>query len=98
MDAYRFWVKVFALSFALGVVSGITMSFQFGTNWPGFMETRRQYRRPVAGLRGADRVFPGGRVPRHHAVRLLAGAGLVHTTATFLVAFGTTMRRSGSSC
>ena len=38
MDAYRFFVKVFALSFALGVVSGITMSFQFGTNWPGFME------------------------------------------------------------
>ena len=39
MEAYRFWVKVFALSFAMGVVSGITMSFQFGTNWPGFMET-----------------------------------------------------------
>ncbi|MFN3630222.1 MAG: cytochrome ubiquinol oxidase subunit I, partial [Casimicrobiaceae bacterium] len=38
MDAYGFWVKVFALSFALGVVSGVTMSFQFGTNWPGFME------------------------------------------------------------
>jgi cytochrome d ubiquinol oxidase subunit I len=34
MDAYQFWVKVFALTFALGVVSGITMSFQFGTNWP----------------------------------------------------------------
>jgi cytochrome bd ubiquinol oxidase subunit I len=39
MDAYQFWVKIFALTFALGVVSGITMSFQFGTNWPGFMET-----------------------------------------------------------
>jgi cytochrome d ubiquinol oxidase subunit I len=39
MEAYRFYVKVFALCFALGVVSGITMSFQFGTNWPGFMET-----------------------------------------------------------
>ena len=39
MDAYQFWVKVFALTFALGVVSGITMSFQFGTNWPGFMTT-----------------------------------------------------------
>ena len=39
MGAYRFWVKVFALTFALGVVSGITMSFQFGTNWPGYMET-----------------------------------------------------------
>ena len=39
MDAYQFWVKIFALTFALGVVSGITMSFQFGTNWPGFMNT-----------------------------------------------------------
>ena len=39
MDAYQFWVKVFALTFALAVVSGITMSFQFGTNWPGFMNT-----------------------------------------------------------
>lgn len=37
-EAYYFWTKVFALSFALGVVSGIVMSFQFGTNWPGFME------------------------------------------------------------
>jgi hypothetical protein len=32
------WVKVFALTFALGVVSGVTMSFQFGTNWPGYMK------------------------------------------------------------
>ena len=39
LEAYRFWVRVFALTFALGVVSGITMSFQFGTNWPGYMET-----------------------------------------------------------
>lgn len=36
-ELYRFWVRVFALVFALGVVSGVTMSFQFGTNWPGFM-------------------------------------------------------------
>ena len=38
MAAYGFWVKVFALTFALGVVSGVTMSFQFGTNWPGYMQ------------------------------------------------------------
>ena len=37
LEAYKLWVKVFALSFAMGVVSGITMSFQFGTNWPGYM-------------------------------------------------------------
>ena len=32
-DLYFFWVKVFAVSFGMGVVSGIVMSFQFGTNW-----------------------------------------------------------------
>jgi cytochrome d ubiquinol oxidase subunit I len=37
--SYRFWIKAFALTFAFGVVSGVTMSFQFGTNWPGFMQT-----------------------------------------------------------
>ena len=37
LATYRLWTKVFALSFAMGVVSGITMCFQFGTNWPGFM-------------------------------------------------------------
>jgi cytochrome d ubiquinol oxidase subunit I len=32
-ELYVFWLKIFAVSFALGVVSGIVMSFQFGTNW-----------------------------------------------------------------
>ena len=49
MRAYRFWVKVFALTFALGVVSGITMSFQFGTNWPGYMETVGNIAGPLLG-------------------------------------------------
>jgi cytochrome d ubiquinol oxidase subunit I len=35
-DLYFFWMKIFAVSFGLGVVSGIVMSFQFGTNWPAF--------------------------------------------------------------
>ncbi len=37
LEVYKVWVKVFALSFAMGVVSGVTMSFQFGTNWPDYM-------------------------------------------------------------
>ncbi|WP_322497365.1 cytochrome ubiquinol oxidase subunit I [Candidatus Cyrtobacter comes] len=49
LDAYKFWVKIFALSFALGVVSGITMSFQFGTNWPGFMEKVGNVAGPLLG-------------------------------------------------
>ena len=35
-DAARFWAKIFAINFAVGVVTGIPMEFQFGTNWAGF--------------------------------------------------------------
>jgi cytochrome d ubiquinol oxidase subunit I len=35
---FRFWVKVFAISFGLGVVSGIVMSYEFGTNWSRFAD------------------------------------------------------------
>ncbi|MFL5025591.1 MAG: cytochrome ubiquinol oxidase subunit I [Microvirga sp.] len=37
-NLFRFWVKVFAVSFGLGVVSGIVMSYQFGTNWSRYSE------------------------------------------------------------
>jgi cytochrome d ubiquinol oxidase subunit I len=37
-NLFRFWSKIFAVSFGLGVVSGIVMSFQFGTNWSRFSE------------------------------------------------------------
>jgi cytochrome bd ubiquinol oxidase subunit I len=37
-NLFRFWSKIFAVSFGLGVVSGIVMSFQFGTNWSRFAE------------------------------------------------------------
>lgn len=36
LNICRFWTKVFALTFGMGVVSGIVMEFQFGTNWAGF--------------------------------------------------------------
>ena len=35
-DICKFWTKVFALTFGMGVVSGVVMEFQFGTNWNGF--------------------------------------------------------------
>ena len=35
-DLFKFWIKVFALSFGMGVVSGVVMSYQFGTNWSEF--------------------------------------------------------------
>jgi len=91
MEAYGFWVKVFALSFALGVVSGITMSFQFGTNWPGFMETVGN----VAGPLLAYEVLTAFFLEAAFLGIMLFGAtrvpGWLHTLATFLVAFGTTI-------
>lgn len=46
---YAFWVKVFALTFALGIVTGVVMSFQFGTNWPGFMQKAGNIAGPLLG-------------------------------------------------
>ena len=39
LATYKLWLKIFALTFAMGVVTGVTMSFQFGTNWPRYMTT-----------------------------------------------------------
>lgn len=35
-DAARFWIRIFGLNFAMGVVTGVPMEFQFGTNWAAF--------------------------------------------------------------
>jgi cytochrome d ubiquinol oxidase subunit I len=91
LDAYRFWTKVFALSFALGVVSGITMSFQFGTNWPGFMERAGNVAGPLLGYEVLTAFF----LEATFLGVMLFGHGRVsermHLLATFLVAAGTTL-------
>ena len=91
MRAYRFWVKVFALSFALGVVSGITMSFQFGTNWPGYMETIGNIAGPLLGYEVLTAFF----LEATFLGIMLFGIGRVsnrvHTLATILVAIGTSL-------
>ncbi|NWG74232.1 MAG: cytochrome ubiquinol oxidase subunit I [Rubrivivax sp.] len=91
LGAYRFWTKVFALSFALGVVSGIVMSFQFGTNWPGFMERVGNIAGPLLGYEVLTAFF----LEATFLGVMLFGHGRVservHLLATFLVAFGTTM-------
>ena len=90
MDAYQFWIKIFALTFALGVVSGITMSFQFGTNWPGFMNTVGN----IAGPLLAYEVLTAFFLEATFLGIMLFGRGRVsegvHTLATWLVALGTT--------
>ncbi|MFK7914197.1 MAG: cytochrome ubiquinol oxidase subunit I [Pseudomonadales bacterium] len=90
MRCYRFWVKLFALTFALGVVSGITMSFQFGTNWPGFMERVGNIAGPLLGYEVLtaffmEATFLGVMLFGMHRV-----PPWLHTFATYCVAVGTT--------
>ena len=90
-QAYYFWTKVFALTFALGVVSGITMSFQFGTNWPGFMEHAGNIAGPLLGYEVLTAFF----LEATFLGIMLFGRGRVsermHLFATLMVAFGTTL-------
>ncbi|WP_035851537.1 cytochrome ubiquinol oxidase subunit I [Deefgea rivuli] len=90
-EAYGFWVKIFALTFALGVVSGITMSFQFGTNWPGYMQTVGN----IAGPLLAYEVLTAFFLEATFLGIMLFGqkrvSNRMHTLATVLVAGGTTL-------
>ncbi len=91
LESWRFWTKVFALSFALGVVSGLTMSFQFGTNWPGFMERIGNVAGPLLGFEVLTAFF----LEATFLGVMLFGHGRVsermQLLANFLVAFGTTV-------
>lgn len=90
-DLYAFWVKVFALSFALGVVTGIVMSFQFGTNWPGFMEKTGNIAGPLLGYEVLTAFF----LEASFLGIMLFGrkrvSNTVHLLATAMVMVGTTL-------
>lgn len=90
-QAYYFWTKIFAMTFSLGVVSGIIMSFQFGTNWPGFMEQAGNIAGPLLGYEVLTAFF----LEASFIGIMLFGRGRVservHMFATVMVAVGTTM-------
>ena len=90
-ETYTFWVKVLALTFALGVVSGVTMSFQFGTNWPGYMKTVGNIAGPLLSY---EILFAFFLEAAFIGVMLFGGQRVsprMHAVAAFLVALGTTI-------
>ena len=91
MRAYRFWVKIFALTFAIGVVTGITMSFQFGTNWPKFMETVGNIAGPLLGYEVLTAFFLEAGFLGIMLFGMNRVSARVHTLSTFIVAFGTSL-------
>lgn len=91
MDVYQFWTKIFALGFAIGIVTGVVMSFQFGANWPGFMGTFGD----VAGPLLAYEVLTAFFLEATFLGIMLFGysrvSNRVHTIATVTVALGTSL-------
>ncbi|HCM46505.1 MAG TPA: cytochrome ubiquinol oxidase subunit I, partial [Colwellia sp.] len=91
MRAYRFWIKIFAITFAIGVVTGITMSFQFGTNWPKFMETVGNIAGPLLGYEVLTAFFLEAGFLGIMLFGINRVSVRVHTLATLIVAIGTTL-------
>jgi cytochrome bd ubiquinol oxidase subunit I len=89
LDLFRYWVKIFAIAFAMGVVSGIVMSYQFGTNWSVF-STRAG---PVIGPLMAYEVLTAFFLEAGFLGVMLFGMAKVgkglHFAATCMVALGT---------
>src|SRR5690554_6548345 len=88
---YRYWVKIFAVAFGMGVVSGIVLSYQFGTNWAVFSDKAGPVIGPLMGYEVLTAFF----LEAGFLGIMLFGMNKVgerlHFFATLMVAFGTAL-------
>ena len=88
-DVHRMWVKIFAVTFGMGVVSGVVMSFQFGTNWSRFADAGGNVLGPLLGYEVLTAFF----LEASFLGVMLFGWNRVsprmHFAATIIVAVGT---------
>ncbi|HEY0131607.1 MAG TPA: cytochrome ubiquinol oxidase subunit I [Allosphingosinicella sp.] len=91
LTLFRYWLKIFAIAFAMGVVSGIVMSYQFGTNWSVFSDRAG----PIVGPLMAYEVLTAFFLEAGFLGVMLFGLERVgkklHFLATLMVAAGTAM-------
>ena len=89
LDLFKYWLKIFAVVFAMGVVSGIVMAYQFGTNWAVFSDRAG----PVIGPLMAYEVLTAFFLEAGFLGVMLFGMQKVgrrlHFFATLMVAIGT---------
>src|SRR5687768_4574836 len=89
INLFRYWLKIFAMTFAMGVVSGIVMSYQFGTNWSVFSDRAG----PIIGPLMAYEVLTAFFLEAGFLGVMLFGMERVgrrlHFAATLMVAIGT---------
>jgi len=88
-EIYKFWVKIFAVTFGMGVVSGVVMSYQFGTNWSNFSDKVGNVLGPLLGFE----VFTAFFLESSFLGIMLFGINKVskkvHFISTLIVAIGT---------
>lgn len=88
-DLYHFWSRIFAVDFGMGVVSGLVMAYQFGTNWSGFAD----FAGPVTGPLLAYEVLTAFFLEAGFLGVMLFGMNRVgpglHFFSTLMVAIGT---------
>lgn len=88
-DTYKFWIKIFAVCFGMGVVSGVVLSYQFGTNWSVFSDRTGNVIGPLLGYEVLTAFF----LEASFLGVMLFGWGRVsekmHFAATIIVALGT---------
>jgi cytochrome d ubiquinol oxidase subunit I len=91
LRTYRLWVKIFALGFAMGVVSGVVMSFQFGTNWPGYMNRVGNVAGPLLAYEVLTAFFLEATFLGVMLFGMNRVPGWMHVSSAVIVAVGTTV-------
>ena len=89
LTLFRYWLKIFAIAFAMGVVSGIVMSYQFGTNWSVFSDKAGPVIGPLMGYEVLTAFFLEAGFLGVMLFGLNRVGPKLHFLATCMVAFGT---------
>lgn len=89
MVAFRYWMKIFAVAFGMGVVSGLVMSYQFGTNWAVFSDKAGPVIGPLLGYEVLSAFFLEAGFLGIMLFGMERVGRRLHYFATLMVAFGT---------
>src|SRR6476661_7523609 len=91
LDLFNYWKKIFAVAFGMGVVSGLVMSYQFGTNWSVFADKVGPVPGPLMGYEVMSAFFLEAGFLGVMLFGLKRVGKRLHFFATAMVAFGTFM-------
>src|SRR6201987_5659489 len=89
INLFNYWLKIFAVAFGMGVVSGIVMSYQFGTNWSAFADKTGPVIGPLMGYEELTAFFLEAGFLGVMLFGVKRAGPRLHFLATLMVAIGT---------